>query len=417
LDLLRSLLHGLGVRDLPGNLVEMQLKLKDLLTEQFYQGKRVVLVIDEAQNLDESVLELVRMLSNFETARDKLIQIILSGQPQLADNMGSPELLQLRQRVSVFAGLKPLDADETALYIAHRLRTAGNRSDKPVFTKDALALIAQSSQGIPRNINNLCFTALSQGFALRRRPIDRDVVHPAIAHLHLGPWRTFTSPAQQSEERRTLKASPVPSWADTPPIRERWLPRVSVAAIVLVLVGGVLFGSQRWLSRPAPHAGPTAILQSVPVSRQLDAGISAHSAQTPSYLPTPPTSEQGTPIPPAQLESPGVALPDLPMPANNQATPAIRGASSSFNVGRTQRPTDVNGTVLVTPGTTLLGICVEQFGICSPDILQRIYDLNPSLSNPDHIETGQTIRVPILAARSSGLERPQIPSDQKRLPE
>jgi type II secretory pathway predicted ATPase ExeA len=94
LDLLRALLSGLGVRDLQGSLVEMQLKLKDILTEQYRQGKRVVLVIDEAQNLDDSVLELVRMLSNFETARDKLIQIILSGRPQLADNMGSPELLQ-----------------------------------------------------------------------------------------------------------------------------------------------------------------------------------------------------------------------------------------------------------------------------------------------------------------------------------
>ena len=93
LDLLRSLLSGLGVRDLQGSLVEMQIKLKELLTEQYRLGKRVVLVIDEAQNLDDSVLELVRMLSNFETARHKLIQIILAGQPQLAENHRCPELL------------------------------------------------------------------------------------------------------------------------------------------------------------------------------------------------------------------------------------------------------------------------------------------------------------------------------------
>ena len=83
----------------------MQIRLKDILTEQYRLGKRVVLVVDEAQNLDDSVLELVRMLSNFETARDKLIQIILPGQPQLADNIGSPEFLQLRQRISIFARL------------------------------------------------------------------------------------------------------------------------------------------------------------------------------------------------------------------------------------------------------------------------------------------------------------------------
>jgi general secretion pathway protein A len=414
-DLLRVLLSGLGVRDLAGSLVEMQLKLRDLLTEQYHQGRPVVLVIDEAQNLDESVLELVRMLSNFETARDKLIQIILSGQPQLEDNMRSEELLQLRQRVSIFAGLKPLNAEETALYIAHRLRVAGGRSDAPVFTKEALALIAQSTEGIPRNINNLCFNALSRGFVLQRRPIDRDVVHQAIAQLHLVPWRATESAAQQPdghynlkasvalqpEERRTLRASPVYSWADTPHVRESWLPRVAVAAVIFVLMGGALFGSHLWLPRPALRVGPTAIVRPAPVSRQLDAGTSAHSAQTASDLPAPVTS--------AQPDAPTAALPDPSMQANEQDPPAIPRAPSSFGGGRTRQTMGFPGTVLVTPGATLRGICVEEFGSCTPGILQQIKDLNPLLNNPDHIETGQTIRIPILAAQSSSLERPRTP--------
>src|SRR5580698_792660 len=200
LDLLRSLLSGLGVRQMPGNLVEMQLKLRDLLTEQYRLGKRVVLVIDEAQNLDDSVLELVRMLSNFETERDKLIQIILSGQPQLAENIGSPELLQLRQRVSIFARLKPLTPEETTQYIAHRLRTAGYSFDTALFTKDALALIALCSEGIPRNVNNLCFNALSLGSALRQRPIDRDIIRQVVADLDLGPLRKKLLPPSLPEE-------------------------------------------------------------------------------------------------------------------------------------------------------------------------------------------------------------------------
>src|SRR6202044_561416 len=210
LDLLRALLSGLGVRDLRGTLVEMQVMLKDLLAEQYRAGKRVVLVIDEAQNLDDSVLELVRMLSNFETARDKLIQIILAGQPQLAENIGSPELLQLRQRISIFARLKPFSAEETSQYIAHRLRIAGYTSDMPLFTKDALALIALSSEGIPRNINNLCFNALSLGCALQQKPIDRDVVRQVIADLDLGPMRRKSLAAPQAEERGTEK---VPAFA------------------------------------------------------------------------------------------------------------------------------------------------------------------------------------------------------------
>src|ERR1700761_2362279 len=87
LDLLRALLSGLGVPDMRGNLVEMQLKLRKTLAEQYNAGKRVVLVIDEAQNLDDAVLELVRMLSNFETSREKLLQIILCGQPRLAEKI------------------------------------------------------------------------------------------------------------------------------------------------------------------------------------------------------------------------------------------------------------------------------------------------------------------------------------------
>jgi hypothetical protein len=389
----------------------MQLKLKDILTEQYRQGTRVLLVIDEAQNLDESVLELVRMLSNFETARDKLIQIILSGQPLLADNMGSEELLQLRQRVSIFVGLKPLNEEETALYIAHRLRVSGGRSDKPVFTMDALALIAQSSQGVPRNINNLCFNALSQGFACQRRPIDRDVVHQAIAHLYLGPWRTPASDTQQPEERRTLKGSPVSSWADTPAKRDGWFPRVTVAAVVFLAVGGVLFESHQWLSRAAPER-PTVVAQPVPVgseqpapvlSGQSDGGTSGHLAQT--------ASELATPVASAQPASPAAALPDSPTRPNDQTLSANPGASSPISVVRTQQSVDSKGTVLVTSGATLFGICVEQFGSCTAEILQQIHDLNPSLSNPDHIETGQILRMPFLATQSSGARNP---SDEKR---
>src|ERR1700735_1717450 len=202
LDLLRALLSGLGVRDLQGSLVEMQIRLKDLLTEQFRQGKRVVVVIDEAQNLDDSVLELVRMLSNFETARDKLIQIILSGQPQLAENIGSPELLQLRQRITILARLLPFTLEETTQYIRHRLRVAGYNSDMPLFTRDALTLIAEVSEGIPRNINTLCFNALSLGSALQQKPIDRDLLRKVVADLDVGPLRKRSYSLPQADDRR-----------------------------------------------------------------------------------------------------------------------------------------------------------------------------------------------------------------------
>ena len=206
LDLLRALLTGLGVQETQGSLIQMQSRLKDVLVEQARLGKRVVVVIDEAQNLDDSVLELVRMLSNFETAREKLIQIILSGQSQLAEKMASPELEQLRQRVSIFSHLKPFSPEDTELYIAHRLRIAGCTFEAPFFTRDALALISDYSNGIPRNVNNLCFNSLALGCALQRKPIDRAVVLDVIDDLDFGrlakkPTLAGRVPAQERRSR------------------------------------------------------------------------------------------------------------------------------------------------------------------------------------------------------------------------
>jgi general secretion pathway protein A len=393
-DLLRSLLSGLGVRDLQGNLVEMQIRLRDLLTEQYRLGKRVVVVIDEAQNLDDSVLELVRMLSNFETARDKLIQIILAGQPQLADNIGSPELLQLRQRISIFARLQPFTPEETTLYILHRLRVAGYNSDMPLFTKDALALIALCSEGLPRNINNLCFNALSLGSALQQKPIDRDVIRQVIGDLDLGPRRKRGSAPSKPEERASeeiLEFIP----ADDRSSRG-WLPKIAVAAAVLLAVGLGLIGSQRWIGHPAESqpltvtAKPDQVAPAPAVSAQpAPRSTELHQAPAPAPAVTPSTP------PPA----PAVA------PADRPST--VAAAPPSLVAEQTSQPMDSIGTVRVAAGQTLLGICIQKYGSCTSQLLQQIHELNPSLNNPDHIESGQNIRIPVLAAQSSAGEQPR----------
>ena len=392
LDLLRSLLSGLGVREIQGSLVEMQIRLKDILTEQYRLGKRVVVVVDEAQNLDDSVLEMIRMLSNFETSRDKLIQIILAGQPQLADNIGSPELLQLRQRISIFARLKPFTPEETSLYIVHRLGVAGYKSDMPLFTKDALALISLCSEGIPRNINNLCFNALSLGCALQQKPIDRDVVRQVIADLDLGPMRRKAPRSSCRRRREVLKRSRhFAVAANTPSVFANWPPKVAVAAMVLLAVGGALFESQRWLDgTAAPQPPPTVVVKPDPVA-------SLQPAPDPTALPD-------TPAPAAD---PATLLPDpvVPAPAKRPSPTANPAPPSSIG-DRTTQPLDAVSIVRVAPGQTLLGICVEKFGSCTTELMQQIHQLNPSLNNPDHIESGQSIRIPVLAAQSSASEQP-----------
>jgi general secretion pathway protein A len=184
-DLLRSLLHDLGVVDDHGDVVRMQEQLNHVLLAEARQGRTLVVVIDEAQNLEDSALELVRMLSNFETSSYKLMQVILAGQPQLREKLASPQLLQLRQRMSIFARLQPFSIEETYLYMRHRLGVAGYDFKIQLFTPRAEALIAQYSEGIPRNINNICFNALSLGCVLKQKTIREEVVREALADLDL----------------------------------------------------------------------------------------------------------------------------------------------------------------------------------------------------------------------------------------
>jgi type II secretory pathway predicted ATPase ExeA len=182
--LLRYLLADLGINASGHDFVTMHEQLNEQLLKEARAGRRFVLVIDEAQNLNDSVLETARLLTDFETPREKLLQIVFAGQPQLAEKLEQPELAQLRQRIAILGRLEPFGNVEIAQYIDHRLRVAGYNAG-PLFTPAAIERIAGSSKGIPRNINNLCFNALSLGFALRRKQIDADLVGEAVSDLDL----------------------------------------------------------------------------------------------------------------------------------------------------------------------------------------------------------------------------------------
>ena len=183
-EFFRYLLTDLGVDATEQNMARMHESLNAVLLRNAHIGRRVVVVIDEAQNLDDSVLETVRLLSDFETPDAKLMQIILSGQPQLADKLSNPALTQLRQRISIVSRLHPFTRVETMVHIEFRLCTAGY-SGPPLFTYEATELIAAHSGGIPRIINNICFNAMTLGFAKRQKQIDATIVSEVLADLDL----------------------------------------------------------------------------------------------------------------------------------------------------------------------------------------------------------------------------------------
>src|SRR5205814_2322117 len=162
---------GIGVPDAAcGSLKDLVDILSDYLLRAHARGKRVVLVVDEAQNLSPDVLEQVRLLTNLETETQKLLQIILIGQPELRELLDRTELRQLAQRITGRYHLDPLSADETFAYVRHRLRVAGATRD--VFSGGGLREIRRLSGGVPRLVNIICDRALLGSFTEDRHVVS-----------------------------------------------------------------------------------------------------------------------------------------------------------------------------------------------------------------------------------------------------
>lgn len=177
-ELLQWILMSLG-QPFDGDYPNLFKRFQDFLYGQYAHGRRTIMIIDEAQNLEPEALEHLRMLSNINADKFQIFQLILVGQPQLRDLLLMPKLHQFAQRISSDFHLRPLDRKEVDNYIAFRLQAVGSR--RPLFTQEAAALIASASGGIPRIINVLCDTALVYGFANNERVISDRLIRDVIA--------------------------------------------------------------------------------------------------------------------------------------------------------------------------------------------------------------------------------------------
>jgi general secretion pathway protein A len=182
MQLLEAILKDFGVNPRGRTKFSMIWELNDFLIKESESGNNVVLIIDEAQNLKPQALEQIRLLSNLETEKDKLLQIILVGQPELNDKLELYNLRQLQQRIVVRYHIKPLDKDEVGSYIEHRLKLCGDQH-KVSFNEDAIKHITDFSAGTPRLINILCDRALLAGFASESYMIDEGIIKRCVDEL------------------------------------------------------------------------------------------------------------------------------------------------------------------------------------------------------------------------------------------
>ncbi len=232
-NVLDSILTSFGLEPAPSPAANQRL-FHDYLMKTRQEGGNCVVILDEAQHLDRDTLEAIRLLSNFETAEGKLVQIVLAGQPALGEILEQPDCEQIRQRINAISSLTALTHDEVREYMAHRLATAGGGIG--LFSSSAINAIAAASGGVPRNINNICFNALTLAYAMERRQVGPDDVAEVCRDLKLAistPEPVSPAPAADME---TSDTSAKPVWPRRS-LRPAWI----AAALALLVAAAFVF--------------------------------------------------------------------------------------------------------------------------------------------------------------------------------
>jgi type II secretory pathway predicted ATPase ExeA len=357
-ELIRYLLDDLGLKSDGADIVRMHSELNDFLYRETKAGRRVVVFIDEAQNLSDAVLETVRLLSDFEAPDKKLLQIILAGQPELAVRLSRPGLAQLRQRIAIPARLEALPGREVVRYVHHRLQVAGYEGPE-LFSPEALELIAIRSRGIPRLINNICFNALSLSCAMQKRQVDAGVAKDAVEELSVGLSAPKIEEPQQAARAVTsglqYSLESVGNRLQGNLLGRRLL---STGVVLLAISGlGIFLGTRTHSATAQPSA--------VADLRAVDSGMLQ-----------PPES-------PSERHLAGAAI-DRPF-SDKPQTVAAESSIQSF-------------TYVIQPKDTLRDLCMSMLGRYDSNVLSKIRELNPELKNPDLLDVGQEIRLPLSAA-------------------
>jgi general secretion pathway protein A len=346
-EIISYILRDLGI--VPGkDSAEMHEQLNNVVLAEARAGRRFVVVIDEAQNLSEASLEMVRMLTNFETSRSKLMQVVLAGQPELFDKLVKPSMAQLRQRISTFCRIEALSPEQTRAYIEYHLKFAGYRG-APLFTAGALNRVVDAGQGIPRIINNLCFNTLSLCCALKKRQVDEAVVAEVIADQQWAPDDTGTQAAephpaqpQAAQPGRIPIRLYVPEWLGKMPVLIKTM-TFSTAGVLVATVLAVLARSEPQMFKPLQNGYESA-------RETLGPPVSVFAA----------------------------APEKVSKPTSPKASP----------------PKTASFAITVKPNEKLGDLALKYLGVYNENSLREIQELNPQLTDPDHIEVGQTIYLP-----------------------
>lgn len=203
-DFLHYIAGDLGMKCVDHSKSSLLLALNEFLIARYRKGLTTVLIVDEAQHLLPEVLEEIRLLTNLETSQEKLLQILLVGQPELERRLDSPDLRQLKQRIALRCRLEPLEQQETSSYILQRLKRAGMKDGESLFPPETIDILYQSSRGIPRLINTLCENSLIVAFARQTKQVSPEMVREISAEFRLAQEASKVSSKTNGEDRAAV---------------------------------------------------------------------------------------------------------------------------------------------------------------------------------------------------------------------
>ena len=386
IELLQLMLRDLELPCPSMRRVEMIDTLNDYLLKEAAAGRYVVVIIDEAQHLSPTVLEEVRMLSNLETARGKLIQILLVGQPELGEKLGRPELRQLRQRISLVAELKPLSYEDTVQYIMHRLEVGGLEGGG-LFSRRALKVIFRASGGIPRLVNVICDKALVLGYGAGAKVIKSRIIKEVLKDWK--PFQRLSGPTPRSRSRAVLRRR-VPTSRPLRRIAAAVALGLAGAALIVMLVGykdGPL-RSRFWHGLlPSGASGTVVGTPETPV--RIPAAEPATATAVP---PASPATPELPPRPDLRSVAPG---PSMPPASPARPVPADKPVSAPAAALAPVEPGGKAREVLVAPGEVLSAVITRNYGRAELTLIDFVKSANPDVTSIDVLRTGQRLKLPV----------------------
>lgn len=376
----------------------------DFLLRCADEQRVAALIIDEAQNLDDDCMESLRLLSNVETYTHKLLQIVLVGQPELTAKLSSSHLRQLRERIAVYAEIKPLSWRESHAYVAHRLEQAGGSVH--LFTAPALAWLLWNAGGIPRRINILCHNALLFAFGREAQRVRFGMARQATrTRLRRRRWsapRRDRAAARSVPEAAVSRPSPSIAREVAIPPRPVSMPsRPLMMSVYLLLiavaVGGAWWNSEAVILRPNPSAtAPAGAQVEDPFSLEAHSGVQ---------------EEAGAVAEEADDQPEAIDVAAAPVAATTSAAEIEATVIEPDPAGSDEHASTIAGDappesarirmMRVEEGANIWEMTKLVYGYADPPLVARVLELNPRLSvNPDHLTVGDVVMFPPPAAET-----------------